>query len=164
MFLSTLLQKNGVKITPEIKALIKKFGDRKFRDRWIPKQFQNDFVKRIQLLDEPILFGYKPHELDLLFSNMFSLDKIYSYRGSEFMEKFPKFEILFVKIWCLIHTRNPEYHRRDDLVEYSYSSNLYFYLRNTVNEIVKVFIKDDSVEIVIEDWTLNTEKVKITIC
>ena len=160
MLLSTLLQKNGVEITPPIQTLIDKFGD-----RWIPKQFQNDFVKRIQLLDEPILFGYKHHECDLLLSNMVSLDKIYSYRGSEFMEKFPKFEMLFVKIWCWIHTRNPEYPRRNDLVEYSYSYsyNVYFYLRNTVNEIVKVFIKDDFVKIVIEDWTLDTEKIKIKI-
>lgn len=81
MSLSSLLQESGVILTPQIQALIYKFGD-----RWISKQFQKDFWKRVQLLRKKDLFGDG-----------------FDYLSEEFMEKFPEFEVLFVKIWVLIH-------------------------------------------------------------
>jgi len=81
MLLSKFLQKSRVKITQQIQALIDKF-----EDRWIPKQFQKYFWKRVWFLRKKDLFGDG-----------------FDYLSEKFMKKFPKFEVLFVKIWVLIH-------------------------------------------------------------
>jgi hypothetical protein len=168
MLFSQLLQNGGVEITPEIKALINKF-----RDRWISKQFQNNFQNRIQLLDEPLLFGFIPERVHSLGKNdngsHTSLVNVYSYRSKDFMEKFPQFEMLFVKIWCLIHTSPDllEFAQSGDLVEYvkddENRENYYFYHRRAANEIVKVIINDDSVNIKIEHLLSHKNKVEFTI-
>jgi hypothetical protein len=163
MLFSQLLQKNGVEITRQIQALIKKFGD-----RLISKQFQNDFVKRIQLLDEPILFGYKPHELDLPFSNMVSLDKIYCYRGSEFMEKYPKFEVLFLNIWCLIHAslydwRNPRHDNLITMINDDDDIIGYHYHRKTCEDTVTIKFNGDSATVDIEHKSDNFPLIIIKI-
>lgn len=121
MFLSTLLQRHGVKITPQIQALIDKFGD-----RWIPKQFQEDFLKRVRLLKKTDLFGNG-----------------FDYLSDEFMEKFPKFEVLFVKIWVLIHniSFNIDTRANPVLNEYTYKMEC--------GHHVYITCHDDSVQIVI---------------
>ena len=81
MFFSSFLQKSGVPITSQIQALIDKFGDRQ-----IPNQFRKYFWRRVRLLKKTGLFGDG-----------------FNYLSDEFMKKFPKFEVLFVKIWVLIH-------------------------------------------------------------
>lgn len=168
MFLSTILEKHRVKITPEMEDLIKKFGN-----RWISKQFQTDFQNRIQLLHKPILFGSIPERVDSLRKNdnlsHTSLVDVYSYRSKDFMEKFPQFEMLFVKIWCLIHTSPDllEFAQSGDLVEYvkddEDGKNYYFYQRRAAKEIVKVIINDDSVNIEIEHLLSHKNKVEFTI-
>jgi hypothetical protein len=121
MLLSSFLQKNGVKITPQIQALIEKFGD-----RWISKQFQKYFWKRVELLRKKDLFGDG-----------------FDYLSAEFMEKFPKFEVLFVKIWVLIHniSFNIDTHANPVLNEYTYMMKC--------GHHVYITCHDDSVQIVI---------------
>ena len=122
MYLSTLLQRHGVRIPPQIQALIDKFGD-----RWISKQFQEDFMKRIRLLKKTDLFGDG-----------------FDYLSDEFMKKFPKFEVLFVKIWVLIHniSFNIDNKRGNPVLnEYTY--------RMECGHHVYITCHDDSVQIVI---------------
>lgn len=111
--LSQLLQNGGVRITPQIKVLIKKFGDRS-----IPKQFRTKFIERIDDLLNPFVFGVKPpislrkgHHQSII------LDNIFSYTSEDFANDFPKFEVLFLNIWCLIHASYYDYinPRNDDL-------------------------------------------------
>lgn len=132
MLLSSLLQKNGVKITPKIKALIYKFGD-----RWmIPKRFQKYFWKRVWLLRKKKLFGNG-----------------FDYLSEEFMEKFPKFEVLFVKIWVLIH----------DIPTLSIDNSMYY---DHCGHTVYITITDDSVQIVIPncDYYPILDVRNFTIC
>lgn len=114
MLLSSLIKNGGVKITSQIQALIDKFGD-----RWIPKQFQKYFWKRVRLLKKTDLFGNG-----------------FDYLSDEFMEKFPKFEVLFVKIWVLIH----------DIPTLSIVNSQYY---DYHGHIVYITITDGSVQIVI---------------
>jgi hypothetical protein len=122
MLLSSFLNKIGVPITPKIQALIDKFGD-----RWIPKQFQEDFWKRVRLLKKTDLFGNG-----------------FYYLSDEFMEKFPKFEVLFVKIWILIHDISFNIYTRGNPV-----LNEYTYEMLTGGHHVYITCHDDSVQIVI---------------
>ena len=121
MLLSSFLNKSGVKITSQIQALIDKFGD-----RWIPKQFQKYFWKRVRLLKKTDLFGNG-----------------FDYLSDEFMEKFPKFEVLFVKIWVLIHdiSFNIDIRAKPVLNEYTYKMKC--------GHHVYITCHDDSVQIVI---------------
>jgi hypothetical protein len=81
MLLSSFLQQSGVPINSQIQALIDKFGY-----RWISNQFRRYFWKRVRFLRKKDLFGDR-----------------FNYLSDDFMKKFPKFEVLFVKIWVLIH-------------------------------------------------------------
>jgi hypothetical protein len=121
LLLSSLLQKNGVIITPQIQALIDKFGD-----RWISKQFQKIFLERVRLLRKKKLFG-----------------RGFDYLSDEFMEKFPKFEVLFVKIWVLIHNISFNIDTRGNPVlnEYTYKMEC--------GHHVYITCLEDSVQIVI---------------
>jgi hypothetical protein len=128
MLLLLFLQQNGVEITPKIQALIDKFGD-----RWIPKQFQNDFWKRVRLLKETNLFG-----------------KGFDYLSDEFMIKFPKFEVLFVKMWLLIHDIPTFPSVKNKAESYCYDDYL--------GHSVIISLKNDSVQIVIpngDDYPVN---------
>lgn len=102
MFLLTLLQQNGVEITPQIQALISKFGN-----RCIPKQFQKDFVKRVESLLVNNLFGVYDFDACDNSTNLWeccsnSYNR-YEYATLKFAEKFPKFDRLFVEIWILMN-------------------------------------------------------------
>lgn len=123
MLLSSFLNKIGVPITAKIQALIDKFGD-----RWISKQFQKYFWKRVRLLKKTDLFGDG-----------------FDYLSDEFMEKFPKFEVLFVKIWVLIHDISfniDNKHGNPVLNEYTYMMECGHHVYITCHD-------DDSVQIVI---------------
>lgn len=127
MLLSSFLQKSGVEITPQIQALIDKFGD-----RWIPKQFQKYFLKRIRLLKKTDLFG-----------------DWFDYLSKEFMKKSPQFEVLFVKIWLLIHDipTLPSVKNKTESHYYDYYGHS-----------VIISLKNDSVQIVIpncDDYPAN---------
>lgn len=119
MLLSSLLQKSGVKITPQIKALIDKFGD-----RCISNQFRRYFWRRVRLLKKKCLFGDE-----------------FDYLSDEFMKKFPEFEVLFVKIWVLIH---------DIPIHPIHNSKYYEYHGHTVY----IIITNGSVQIVIPNCDL----------
>ena len=121
MLLSSFLQKSGVKITSQIQALINKFGD-----IWISKRFQKYFWKRVRLLKKTDLFG----------------DGFY-YLSDEFMKKFRKFEMLFVKIWVLIHDISFNIDARGNPV-----LNEYTYIMKCGHHVY-ITCHDDSVQIVI---------------
>ena len=100
MLLSSLLKNNGITITPKIRGLIDNFGD-----RLIPEQFKEDFMERTDHLLDQHIVGFTP--IDSLRKGHYestTLDRIFSYTSEDFAKKFPKFEVLFLKIWCLIHT------------------------------------------------------------
>lgn len=132
MFVSSFLKKCGVKITPKIQALIDKFGD-----RCISNQFQKDFLERVRFLLKNDLFGDG-----------------FDYLSEEFMEKFPEFEVLFVKIWVLIH----------DIPIFPIINSPYFY--DYHGHTVYITITDDSVQIVITncDNYPADHVVNFTIC
>ena len=120
MLFSSFLIKAGVKITPQIQDLINKFGD-----RWIPKQFQEDFLKRVESLLVNNLFGVYDFDACDNSTNLWeccsnSYNR-YEYATLKLAEKFPKFERLFVEIWILM---NPEKvllsYNRNNIVEYYY--------------------------------------------
>jgi hypothetical protein len=127
MFFSSFLQKSGVKITPQIQALIDNFGD-----RWIPQQFQKYFWKRVRLLKETDLFGDG-----------------FDYLSEEFVIKFPKFEVLFVKMWLLIHDIPTLPRVKNKAKSYCY---------DYIGHSVIISLKNDSVQIVIpncDDYPAN---------
>ncbi len=142
MYLSTLFQLHGVRITLKIQALIKKFGDRD-----ISEEFQEDFLKRIESLRGTDLFGVydfdKCNHSTNFWSSVPSYNK-YEYETLEFAQKFPEFERLFVEIWILMNSEKvrPSYDR-NDIVEY------YYYQHRTRS--VEITINQDSVKIVIPD-------------
>ena len=151
MLLSQLLQTGGVEITPKIKALIDKFGD-----RLIPEQFQKKFIKRINHLLDPFVVGVKPQiSLRKGHHQSIILDQIFSYTSNDFAKDFPMFEVLFLNIWCLIHAsyydyRNP---RDNDLVTSVDDDGkivCYYYLRKTSDDMVSIQFKGDSAKIEIE--------------
>jgi hypothetical protein len=151
MFLSTFLQKNGVKITPKIKALIDKFGD-----RWISKQFQDDFVKRIDNLFNSFVVGIKP---PISLQKGISLLAIFSYTSKDFAEKYPKFEVLFLNIWCLIRAslydcRNPwTYNELNTMMKDDGEIIGYYYCRKTSDDTVTIKFEGDSATVEIErNW------------
>jgi len=121
MRFSSFFTKSRFQITPKIQALIDEFGD-----RWIPKQFQKYFWKRVRLLRKKDLFG----------------DGFY-YLSDEFKEQFPEFEVLFVKIWILIHDISFNIDTRGNTVlnEYTYEMEC--------GHHVYITCHDDSVQIVI---------------
>ena len=132
MFVSSFLKKCGVKITPKIQALIDKFGD-----RCISNQFRRYFWRRVRLLKKTGLFGDG-----------------FDYLSDEFMKKFPKFEVLFVKIWVLIH----------DIPTLPIINSPYYH--DYHGHTVYITITDDSVQIVIancENYPAN-DVVNLTIC
>ena len=119
VLLKTLLQQYGVKITPPIQALIDKFGD-----RWISKQFQADFLKRVKSLLVNNLFGVYDFNTCDNSTNLWECGNSYNkyeYATLKFAAKFSKFERLFVEIWILM---NPEKvllsYNRNNIVEYYY--------------------------------------------
>jgi hypothetical protein len=127
MFFSSFLQKSGVKITQQIQALIDNFGD-----RWIPKQFQKYFWKRVRLLKKTDLFGDG-----------------FDYLSDEFVIKFPKFEVLFVKMWLLIHDIPTLPRVKNKAKSYCY---------DYIGHSVIISLKNDSVQIVIpncDDYPVN---------
>jgi len=141
MRLSTLLQKNRVKITPQIQALINKVGNPE-----ISCEDNEDFVKRIESLFGTNLFGVY-HSNTANSTNLWEsalLYNPYEYGTLNFAKKFPKFERMFVEIWILMNARkiSPHYDR-EDRIDY------YYYQHRTKN--VEITINDDSVEIVIPD-------------
>jgi hypothetical protein len=149
--LSQLLQKNGVEITPQIQALIDNFGD-----RWISKQFQGKFIQRIDDLLNPFVFGVEPPIL-LRKGHYQStiLDKIFSYTSEDFAKVFPKFEVLFLNIWCLIHASYYDYRNpRDGDLKTMFNDDgniiCYYYDRRTSDDIVRIQFKGDSAKIEIE--------------
>ena len=122
MWLSSFLTKSRFPTTAKIQALINKFGD-----IWISKRFQKYFWKRVRLLKKTDLFGDG-----------------FDYLSAEFMEKFPKFEVLFVKIWVLIHDISfniDNKHGNPVLNEYTY--------RMKCGHHVYITCHDDSIQIVI---------------
>ena len=132
MFVSSFLKKCGVKITSQIQALIDKFGD-----RLIPQKFRRYFWRRVQFLQKKNLFGDG-----------------FDYLSDEFMKKFPKFEVLFVKIWVLIH----------DIPTLPIINSPYYH--DYHGHTVYITITDDSVQIVIancENYPAN-DVVNLTIC
>lgn len=122
MLLSSFFTKSRFPITAKIQALIDKFGD-----RWISKQFQKYFWKRVRLLKKTVLFGDG-----------------FDYLSDEFKEKFPEFEVLFVKIWVLIHDISFNIDARGNPV-----LNEYTYEMLTGGHHVYITCHDDSVQIVI---------------
>ena len=127
MFFSSFLQKSGVKITSQIQALIDKFGD-----RLIPKKSRKYFWKRVRLLKETDLFGAG-----------------FDYLSDEFVIKFPKFEVLFVKMWLLIH---------DIPTLPSVKNKAKSYCYDYLGHSVIISLKNDSVQIVIpncDDYPAN---------
>jgi hypothetical protein len=138
MFVSSFLKKCGVKITHKIQALIDKFGD-----RWIPQQFQKYFWRRVRLLKKTGLFGDG-----------------FDYLSDEFMKKFPKFEVLFVKIWVLIHdiSFNIDTDSKPIMNEYTYNMEC--------GHHVYITCQDDSVQIVIPncDYYPPNDVENFTIC
>lgn len=145
MFLSTLLQQHGVKITPQIQDLINKFGDPQISDHE-----KEDFVERIKSL-----CGYRTNLFGVHDRDDFTYDP-YKYATLKFAIRFPKFEMLFVEIWILM---NPEKVRpsydRNDMVEY------YYYQHRQSS--VEITINDDSVKIVIPNRDFNTNRLEMTI-
>jgi hypothetical protein len=121
MRFSSFFTKSGFPITAKIQALIDKFGD-----QLIPKEFQKYFWKRVRLLKKTDLFGDG-----------------FDYLSYEFMEKFPKFEVLFVKIWVLIHDISFNIDTRGNPVlnEYTYKMEC--------GHHVYITCLEDSVQIVI---------------
>jgi hypothetical protein len=162
--LSQLLQTGGVEITPKIKALIKKFGN-----RWISKQFLDDFIQRIDDLHNKFVFGVSPpislrkgHHQSIL------LGEIFSYTSEDFAKKFPKFEVLFLNIWCLIHASYYDFrnHRCGDLqtlIDDEGTIICYYYDRRTSGDIVQIHFKGDSAIIKIEPRSYYGRNVVITI-
>jgi hypothetical protein len=165
MFFSSFLQKSGVEITPKIQALIKKFGD-----RWIPKQFLCDFFQRIDDLEEPFVFGVKP-KISLRkdhYQSRTSLDNIFSYTSKDFAEKYPKFEVLFLNIWCLIRESLCEWRcpRRNDLntmIDDDGNIICYYYCRQTCDDTVTIKFNGDSATVDIERNSDNFQLIVITI-
>ena len=163
-WLSQLLQTGGVEITPKIKARIDKFGN-----RWIPKQFQKEFIQRIDDLHNTFVFGVKPpislrkgHYQSIILNNVFS------YTSEDFAKKFPKFEVLFPNIWCLIHASYYDFrnHRCGDLQPMFDDEGTiicYYYDRRTSGDIVRIQFKDDSAKIEIEPCSNYGPITEITI-
>ena len=135
MLLSTLLQKNGVKITPQIQALINKFGDRDISEE--------DFLKRIESLRGTNLFGVydfdKCNHSTNFWSSVPSHNK-YEYETLEFALKFPEFERLFVEIWILMNSKKvqPSYDRNNRIEYYYYQHHL---------KSVEITVNENSVKI-----------------
>ena len=151
MLLSQLLQTGGVEITPKIKALIDKFGD-----RLIPEQFQKKFIKRINHLLDPFVVGVKPQiSLRKGHHQSIILDQIFSYTSNDFAKDFPMFEVLFLNIWCLIHASYYDYRNpRDGDLKTMFNDDgniiCYYYDRRTSDDIVRIQFKGDSAKIEIE--------------
>jgi len=139
MFLSTFLQKNGVKITRQIQALIDKVGNPQ-----ISCKDNEDFVERIESLCGTNLFGVYHSDTansTNLWESALQYDP-YEYATLNFAKKFPKFERIFVEIWILMNAGKISLHYdREDRIDY------YYYQHRTQN--VEITINDDSVEIVI---------------
>jgi hypothetical protein len=138
MLLLTLLQKNGVVITPEIRSLIDKFGDPQISDHE-----KKDFVERIKFL-----CGYRTNLFGVYDTDDFTYYP-YKYATLEFARKFPEFERLFVEIWILMNAETVQpYYDRDNRVEY------YYYQHRTTS--VEITINQDSVKIEIPDILVIT--------
>lgn len=141
MLLSTLLQKNRVVITPEIRSLIEKF-----RNPQISDPDKEEFLKRVKSLQETNLFGVYDFDKCNDSTNIWDLARSsydpYKYATLEFARKFPEFERLFVEIWILMNAEKvqPSYDR-DNRVEY------YCYQHRTIS--VEITINENSVKIVI---------------
>ena len=133
MLLLTLLQKNGVVITPEIRSLIDKFGDPQISDHE-----KKDFVERIKFL-----CGYRTNLFGVYDTDDFTYYP-YKYATLKFALKFPEFESLFVEIWILMNAEKvkPSYDQYDR-IEY------YYYHHRTIS--VEITINENSVKIVIRD-------------
>ena len=150
MCLSILLQNGGVEITPEIKALIDEFGD-----RWISKQFQEDFLKRIENLLDSFVVGIKP-PISLQKGPYISLDRIFSYTSKDFAEKYPKFEVLFLNIWCLIRAslydcrKSWTYNELNTMMNDDGNIIGYYYCRQAADDTVTIKFKGDSATVEIE--------------
>lgn len=152
MLLSSLIKNGGVEITPKIRALIEEFGD-----RLIPEQFIDSFMERIDHLLNRYVVGFTPKD-SLRKGNYESttLDRIFSYTSEDFAKKFPKFEVLFLKIWCLIHTSYSKERlpTTDDLrVALDLDSGkviCYQYERRPSDDTVRIFLFPDSARIEIE--------------
>ena len=150
MCLSILLQNGGVEITPEIKALIDEFGD-----RWIPEQFQEDFLKRIENLLDSFVVGIKP-PISLQKGPYISLDRIFSYTSKDFAEKYPKFEVLFLNIWCLIRAslydcrKSWTYNELNTMMNDDGNIIGYYYCRQAADDTVTIKFKGDSATVEIE--------------
>lgn len=165
MLLSSFLNKSGVKITSQIQALIDKFGD-----RWIPKQFIDSFIERINHLLNRYVVGFTPKD-SLRKGNYESttLDRIFSYTSDDFAKKFPKFEVMFLKIWCLIHTSYSKERlpTTDDLrVALDLDSGkviCYQYERRPSDDTVRIFLFPDSARIEIEANSNFNPIITITI-
>ena len=153
MLFSKLLQNGGVEITPEIKALIDKFGD-----RLIPKQFQEDFLKRIENLLDSFVVGIKP-QISLQKGPYISLLEIFSYTSKDFAEKYPKFEVLFLNIWCLIRAslydcrKSWTYNELNTMMNDNGIIIGYYYYRQAADDTVTIKFKGDSATVEIErNW------------
>lgn len=138
MRFSSFFTKSRFPITAKIQALIDKFGD-----RLIPKKSRKYFWKRVRLLKKTDLFGDG-----------------FDYLSDEFMEKFPKFEVLFVKIWVLIHdiSFNIDIRANPILNEYTYKMEC--------GHHVYITCLEDSVQIVIPncDYYPPDDVENFTIC
>jgi hypothetical protein len=146
MLLSLFLQKSGVKITSQIKALIDKFGDRE-----ISQEFQKEFLKRVESLHGNNLFGvYDDNKCDDSTNLWSSVPAYYPYKYAtlDFARKFPKFERLFVEIWILMNSKVQLSYDRYDMLDY------YYYQHRTTS--VQITINEDSVKIKIPDILVLT--------
>ena len=164
MLLLQLLQECGVEITSQIKALIDKFGN-----RYISKQFLNDFIQRIDDLLNPFVVGVKPPiSLRKGHHQSTSLDKIFSYTSEDFAKVFPKFEVLFLNIWCLIRAslydwRNSRYNDLYTMIDDDGNIIGYYYCRQTSDDTVTIKFKGDSATVDIERISDNDPFIVITI-
>jgi hypothetical protein len=153
MWFSELLQKGGVEITPKIKTRIDKFGD-----RWIPEQFREDFLKRIENLLDSFVVGIKP-PISLRKGPYISLLEIFSYTSKDFAEKYPKFEVLFLNIWCLIRAsryycrKSWTYNELNTMMNDDGNIIGYYYCRQAADDTVTIKFKGDSATVEIErNW------------
>ena len=127
----------------------------------IPEQFQKKFIKRINHLLDPFVVGVRPKDsLRKGHHQSIILDQIFSHTSEDFAKDFPKFEVLFLKIWCLIHTSysKDRLSTTNDLraaldldKDFNVLNVLFYeYGRRPSDDTVRIFLYDDSARIEIE--------------
>jgi hypothetical protein len=121
------------------------------------------------LLDQHVV-GFKPKDsLRKGHYESTTLDRISSYTSEDFAKKFPKFEVLFLKIWSLIHTSySKERLPTTNDLRAALDSNcvkvlFYQYERRPSDDTVRIFLFPDSAKIEIEANSNFNPIITITI-